>query len=65
MDDRVFLKDVVNAGYCVRGARAWFKSHDLNFREFIRTGLPRQEFLDTGCHLAEDIVKKKDERNNG
>ena len=65
VDDKVYLKDVSNAGYCMRGARAWFRSHGLDFRDFVRNGVSREVFMGTKCHLAQDIVKKKDERENG
>lgn len=31
---------VGNRGFCIRGARAWFDQHQINFAEFIRNGYP-------------------------
>lgn len=62
-DGRVTLRDVLDAGYCASGAREWFRANGLDFRTFVREGISREDFLATGCHLAQDIVKKKDAKN--
>lgn len=44
-------------GYCVRGARKWFADHGLDFREFMRNGLPEETLLATGDGMADALVK--------
>jgi hypothetical protein len=44
-------------GYCVAGARAWFAEHCLDFREFMRNGLPEETLLSTGDGMALALVK--------
>ncbi len=31
---------VGNRGFCIRGARAWFDGHQIDFDNFIRNGYP-------------------------
>lgn len=59
------IDDIRNAGHCVRGAKAWFERHGLDFRAFIKDGISAQEFIDKGDALAARVVKKKLERDGG
>lgn len=45
MNDRVTIDDVRRAGHCVSGARRWFEGHGMDFRRFLKDGLPVDEFL--------------------
>lgn len=36
----ITCRDIVAAGMCARGQREWARSNGIDFREFIRTGLP-------------------------
>lgn len=62
MDDRVTIDDVRRAGYCVAGARRWFATHEIDFADFLRNGLPAEEFVARGDELAKQVVDKKFER---
>jgi hypothetical protein len=44
-------------GFCARGARAWFASHDLDWTDFVRNGIDAQRLLDTGDGLALILVE--------
>jgi hypothetical protein len=44
-------------GFCVTGARAWFARHKLDWRTFMRDGLPEETLLATGDAFAIAIVK--------
>lgn len=35
---RITPRDVVKAGYCVLGAREWFRLTNNDFRDFVRRG---------------------------
>lgn len=61
-EDRVTIDDVRRAGYCVSGARAWFRAREIDFAAFLKDGLPADEFLARGDHLAVDVVEKKIKR---
>ncbi|SKC57045.1 hypothetical protein SAMN06296058_1241 [Pseudoxanthomonas indica] len=39
-------------GFCVSGARAWFQRHGLDFRAFVRDGIPASQLEATGCGLG-------------
>lgn len=59
MDDFIVtMNDVVNAGYCVKGARRWFKDHGFDDRDVIRNGASAQAMLDTNDGLGIDVVNK-------
>ena len=59
---RITIDDVRRAGHCVRGARRWFEAHDLDFRTFLKEGLPAQAFLDTEDALGIQVVERTIER---
>lgn len=43
-------------GFCVDRSRAWFQRHDLNFRDFLRNGIPATTLEATGCAMAQALV---------
>lgn len=43
-------------GFCSRGARPWFQRHGLDWRAFVRDGIPAEQMQATGCGLAEALV---------
>lgn len=61
----VTIEDIRLAGHCVRGAGAWFKRHNLDFKEFIRNGLPAKTLIESGDSLAQRVVDRKKEREDG
>ncbi len=58
----VTITDIRDAGHCVRGARAWFDRHNLDFRGFLRNGIDAEKLLRGGDALAIDVVNKARER---
>jgi hypothetical protein len=48
----VTIEDVRAAGYCVSGARTWFRQHGLSFRDFMREGVPISTLEATGDAIA-------------
>lgn len=56
---RIRIGDVTAAGYCVRGARDWFRQHGFDWKAFVRDGLTEDELLATGDALAERVVARK------
>lgn len=70
VDPLVTIDDIRRAGHCPRGAKAWFEAHGLDFRTFVKPverggGLPASVLLATGDALAEQVVRRKREREDG
>lgn len=59
------MEDVLAAGYCARGVRRWFNDHAIDFRKFMRSGIPASDLLATGCPQAERVVSSAVRRRNG
>lgn len=53
----VTIAHVRAAGLCVHGARAFFARHGLDFRAFLRDGIPAQVLLATGDAMALRVVE--------
>lgn len=51
--------DARRAGYCVKGQREWAKRHNLDFRKWVREGLPEDVLLATGDHMAVRMIEIK------
>jgi hypothetical protein len=58
-DLRITINDVMASGHCARGSRRWFHQYNLDFKDFLKNGIPAQTLLDTGDGLAEQIVRAK------
>lgn len=44
-------------GFCRGKSRAWFERHGLDWRAFVRDGIPAGHLLATGCGLAQALVE--------
>lgn len=44
-------------GFCASGSRAWFERHGLDFRAFVRDGLPASILEATGCGMAQALAR--------
>lgn len=60
-NERITVNDLRRAGYCGPGAKGWFAQHRLDFRDFVKNGIDRETFLNTGDALAQRVVQLKDE----
>lgn len=59
-DDLVItIDDVMAAGHCARGARRWFETYGLDFRRFLKEGIPAKDMAATGDALGIDVVERK------
>lgn len=63
--DPITIDDIRRAGYCVSGARQWFKTHRLDFRAFLKDGASADILLATGDGLAERVVTHAQEARHG
>lgn len=55
----IVIGDIRKAGHCVRGARHWFGGRGLDFKAFLKDGLPASVLLATGDALALQVVNAK------
>lgn len=44
-------------GFCLPKTREWFKRHGLDFRAFVRNGIPSEQLLATGDGMAIAMVE--------
>jgi hypothetical protein len=44
-------------GHCRAGAKAWFAAHGIDWREFVRDGVPAQRLVATGDAFALEVVE--------
>ena len=65
MNDRITIQDIRDAAYCTRGAKRWFDEHGLDFRQFLKEGLPEDVLKKTGCGLILDVIEKKKAKSDG
>jgi hypothetical protein len=69
----VILQDVktadpIHGPYCARGLKIFFQLHRLDFRKFIKEGIPEEELLATGDHSAVKVVeaaRRREDLSNG
>jgi hypothetical protein len=54
----ITIDDVRRAGHCARGAKAWFAAHGLDFRRFLREGIPAETMLATGDGQGIQVVER-------
>jgi hypothetical protein len=61
----ITLNDIRHAGRCGAGTKRWFQAHGLDFRDFVKNGIPASKLTATGDHYALDVVAKAEARANG
>ena len=59
---KITMRTVRAAQCCSRGARAWFKRHNLDWSAFLREGIDADKVLATGCPIGERVVQKAREQ---
>lgn len=52
----VKFEDLGCLGYCSRGSRAFFKSHNLDWFDFLHNGIDSEKLLATKDSMAEKVV---------
>jgi len=53
----VKFEDIRVLDYCWPGTRAWFEHHGLDYRQFVRSGIPAEQILATGDAMAARVVE--------
>ena len=51
------MEHVRQAKMCSKGARSFFRKHNLDWQRFITTGLDEEEILATGDAMARRVVE--------
>lgn len=59
MTGNVTIKHIRAAGFCVKGARNWFRANSLSFETLLAEGYPEETLLATGDALAQQVVERK------
>tara|TARA_Y100000593_G_scaffold83521_2_gene157503 strand:- start:5311 stop:5493 length:183 start_codon:yes stop_codon:yes gene_type:complete len=60
------MRDIVSVGHCPSGTRVWFEDRDLDFRGFLKNGIPASVLWDTGDGLARQVVGRlREKKENG
>lgn len=54
----IWIDDIRLSGHCVKGARSWFEQHNLDFRDFIKNGIPADQLIAAGDALAVRVVER-------
>jgi hypothetical protein len=57
-DLRITMDDCVKAGHCPSGVRKWFHQQGLDFRAFMRAGIPASDMLATGDAQGQQVVER-------
>jgi hypothetical protein len=53
------VNDIRAEGHCARGIKKWFVDNGFDFRDFLKNGIPADEFLATNDGYAKRIVDRK------
>lgn len=59
----ITMTDIKKCGLCAKGAREWFKRHNLSIDQMVTRGYPALTLVDQGDHLAVRVVRGALERN--
>lgn len=58
-DDLIItMDDCIKAGHCPVGVRNWFRQQGLNFRNFMKNGIPARDMLATGDAQGKQVVER-------
>lgn len=59
MDDEliIHMSDVRSVRMCSRGARDFFRRHDLDWEDFLKNGISAARLVATGDHMALQVVE--------
>jgi len=53
----IYMSDIRAAKMCSKGARDFFKHHNMDWNTFIKDGLPSEQFEKTGDAMALQVVE--------
>lgn len=53
----ITMRDIRAAKMCSRGTRDFFKKHGMDWDEFLKEGLPEEDFINTNDAMALQVVE--------
>ena len=63
-DLTITVNDLRKAGYCLAGARRWAQARGLDFRIFVRDGIPASRLRDLNDALADAVISRTEARRD-
>ena len=54
---RVKAEDACSLGYCLRGVKAFCKKHSLDYKKFVKEGLPIEEVEQINDVMVKRLVE--------
>ena len=64
--ERIYRRHLNTLHYCARGSREFFQRHGFDWSDFLRNGIEREKFIETGDAMALRCVDVADmEVNRG
>ena len=57
----IYLSDLRKLGYCAKGTKAFFESHELDWKNFVKNGIEEEKLKATNDAMAIKLA----EVNNG
>lgn len=61
----VLVQDCRKLGFCMKQVRPWFPKMGLDFRDFIKNGIPASKLLATNDSYAARVVEEARKRIKG
>ena len=58
LDFTIRMKDCQRAGHCPLGVRKWFGAQGLDFRAFLKDGIPAKTMWDTEDGQGRQVVMR-------
>lgn len=58
MDLTITMDDCIKAGHCPTGVRKWFHDHSLDFRQFMKSGIPAEQMLACNDAQGDQVVAR-------
>lgn len=54
---RIYIKDLVELKYCIRGTKEFCKRYNLDFRKLVREGLDVEELEGINDAMVENVIQ--------
>jgi hypothetical protein len=55
----IYMTDIRLANHCSSGTRRWFDSHGLDFRDFLKNGIPTKKLRSLNDGFADRVIQLK------
>lgn len=58
VDPLIYVRDIRDSGHCPRGIKAWCELNGIDFKVWVKQGMPASKLRATGCGLAVRCVEE-------